>query len=157
MLDSMGLDYNNEILGSLVNSHMESLEKSMIFPEIHRVILDKLKDNSYNLSILSNFDYSPTAHKLLDKYNITPYFDTVIISANFGWRKPDLKIFEYAMQQGNKSKSDTIFIGDDLERDIKGAYNAEIDSIYINIRNEESEFNNYIASVKCFEEIINIL
>lgn len=153
MLDDMKLEYSSEIITDLVNSHMGSLEKSMIFPEIHREILEYLKEKSYRLSILSNFDYSPTAYKLLDRYNITSYFDTILISDLFGWRKPDVKIFDFAIKQDNKSREETIFIGDDLERDIKGAYNANIDSIFINLNNINSSFKNYTGSVNKLEEI----
>jgi len=157
MLNEIGINYSEEIINDLVISHMKSLEKSMIFPDDHRIVLEYLKDKSYNLSVLSNFDYSPTAYKLLDIYEITHYFDTIIISEEFGWRKPDKKIFDYALKQGNKNRSETLFIGDDLERDIKGAFNAGIDSIYINLKNTENSFTNYFASVSSLKEIKNIL
>ncbi len=153
MFEDMNLEFNSDIINNLVISHMDSLEKSMVFPEDHRDVLDYLKDNSYNLSIISNFDYSPTAYKLLDKHNITSYFDTIIISDTFGWRKPDKKIFDYALKRDNKDRLDTIFIGDDIERDIKGAFNAKIDSIYININNTDYGFKNYKVAVSKFAEI----
>ncbi len=157
MLDDMGLEYNSEIINNLVISHMDSLEKSMVFPKIHMDILEYLKKKAYNLSILSNFDYSPTAYNLLDKYDITTYFDTILISDIFGWRKPDIKIFEYAIKQNNLNRSNTVFIGDDMERDIKGAYNANIDSIYINLKNTDNSFKHYKASIKSLKEITEYL
>jgi len=153
MLDDMGYEYNSEIINSLVISHMNSLEKSMEFPDIHMEILEYLKKKAYNLSILSNFDYSPTVYKLLDKYNITSYFDTILISDEFGWRKPNIKIFKYSIEKNNLNLSNTIFIGDDMERDIKGAYNANIDSIYINLQNKNNSFKHYKASVQSLKEI----
>ena len=157
MLDDMRLDYDDDILNSLVLSHMESLEKSMVFPENHRDVLNYLKEKNYNLSILSNFDYSPTANNLLDRYSITPYFDTILISDEIGWRKPDIKTFKTALKHIKCDTSATVFIGDDLERDIKGAYNAGIDSIYINLKNSENSFKNYWNSVTNLREITKIL
>lgn len=157
MLNEMNYEYNTEIIDKLVNSHMDSLEKSMIFPENHLDILDYLKEKAYNLSILSNFDYSPTVYKLLDKYDLTPYFNSILISESFGWRKPDIKIFDYAIEKNKLNRTNTIFIGDDLERDIIGAYNAKIDSIYINLNNINNSFKHYEASVSSLEEITDYL
>ena len=157
MLDQMNLNYNNKILDDLVVSHMSSLEKSMIFPEKHRIVLDYLKEKSYNLSILSNFDYSPTANKLLDIYNITHYFDYIFISDQIGWRKPSPKIFEYAIEKIGENKSDILFIGNDFERDIIGAQNSGIDSIYINLNNKYSDINAFVESVNSLNEIITFI
>ena len=157
MLNDMGLEHNSVIINNLVVSHMNSLEKSMVFPNIHIDILKYLKKKAYNLSILSNFDYSPTVYKLLDKYNITSYFDSILISEVFGWRKPDIKIFNYAIEMNNLNISNTIFIGDDMERDIKGAYNADLDSIYINLKDTDSSFKHYKASVNSLKEITEYL
>ena len=135
---------------------MDSLEKSMVFPENHGEILAYLKDKSYNLSILSNFDYSPTAYKLLDKYDITSYFDTILISDEIGWRKPDIKTFKTALENIKEDRSQTVFIGDDLDRDIKGAYNAGIDSIFIDLNNIKSSFDNYLLKVNSLSEITKV-
>ena len=157
MLNDMKLEYTSNILDDLVISHMDSLEKSMIFPENHMEILNYLTGKSYNLSILSNFDYSPTAYKLLEKHNITSYFNSILISDEIGWRKPHIKTFKMAIEQINNYQTETVFIGDDLERDIKGAFNAGIDSIYINLNNLQNSFNDYNYTVNSLEGIRELL
>ena len=44
-----------------------------------------------------------------------------------------------------------------MERDIKGAYNANIDSIYINLKNTDNSFKHYKASMKSLKEITEYL
>ena len=71
LYELMGIHYSDKtVLNKFVDIHMESLSKSMILPETHRDILDKLIERNYSLPLLSNFDHAPTAYKLLEDYDI---------------------------------------------------------------------------------------
>lgn len=158
MFDMMDLPNNKpEILEELVISHMDSLSRSMVFPEEYRDTITELIKRGYKLSILSNFDYSPTAHKLLELYNITNYFNNIFISEDIGWRKPSPSAFSYVIERLNISPSEAVFIGDDYEKDIIGARNSNIDSIYIDIKNKSDSYSPAIASVNEFKQILDIL
>ncbi|MCV5919249.1 HAD-IA family hydrolase, partial [Escherichia coli] len=51
----------------------------------------------------------------LERTGMTEYFDKVVISEQVGVAKPDLGIFEYAMQQmGNPCKTRVLMVGDNL-------------------------------------------
>lgn len=156
MFELMGLNIQDKnLLDKFVDAHMHALENSMVFPEEHREVLEYLKEKSYNLSILSNFDYAPTVNKLLDKYTITHYFKRIFISDEIGWRKPSKKIFDYAISNLKLSVSDTIYVGDDYERDIIGSNVAGLDSIWINNGHLESDPAKY--SVNNLKQITGIL
>ncbi len=158
MLADMGIgDYNPLILQEFTGSHMESLSNSMIFPEEYRATIDGLIKRDYRLSILSNFDCSVTALKLLELNNIKHYFDQIFISENIGWRKPSPKAFEYAINKLNISVCETVYVGNDYERDIIGAQNANIDSIFINPHNQKISCSPAIASLSEFVQILDIL
>lgn len=116
----------------LVEAHMRCLEKSMVLPCGHSQLLQKLKTKGYNMSVVSNFDYAPTAHKLLNKFGISLYFSGIYISDEIGWRKPDSRIFSYALEDLGVSKSEVIFVGDDYIADITGASALGIDTVYVN-------------------------
>jgi FMN phosphatase YigB (HAD superfamily) len=45
-------------------------------------------------------------------------FDTIIISEEVGFSKPDKRIFELALHKLNVQPEDALFVGDDLEKDI---------------------------------------
>ena len=158
MLDMMGLPIDNpKILEKLVISHMDSLSRSMVFPEEYRATIEELIKRGYKLSILSNFDYSPTAHKLLELYNITNYFNYIFISEEIGWRKPSPSAFRYVIDRLDISPSEAVFIGDDYEKDIIGARNSNIDSIYVDIKKKRDTYSPAIASVNEFKQILDIL
>ncbi|WP_142385063.1 HAD family hydrolase [Cytobacillus massiliigabonensis] len=59
-------------------------------------------------------------------------FDLIIISEEAGFSKPDKRIFELALNKLNVQPEDTLFVGDDLEKDIGGCQNANIKGIWFN-------------------------
>ncbi|MFJ8353838.1 HAD family hydrolase [Bacillus paramycoides] len=64
--------------------------------------------------------------------NLNSYFDTIIISEESGFSKPDKRIFELALNKLNVQPEDVLFVGDDLEKDIGGCQNANIKGIWFN-------------------------
>lgn len=64
--------------------------------------------------------------------NLNSYFDTIIISEESGFSKPDKRIFELALNKLNVQPEDTLFVGDNLEKDIGGCQNANIKGIWFN-------------------------
>ena len=64
--------------------------------------------------------------------NINRCFDTVIISEEVGFSKPDKRIFEIALNKLNVQPEDALFVGDDIEKDIGGCQNALIKGIWFN-------------------------
>ena len=64
--------------------------------------------------------------------NLNRYFDTIIISEEAGFNKPDKRIFELALNKLNVQSEDVLFVGDELEKDIAGCQNANIKGIWFN-------------------------
>ena len=67
---------------------------------------------------------------------INDYFDVIVTSEMVGVKKPDPKIFEYALEQANATVNNSIMIGDSYEADILGANNLGITSIYYDVHND---------------------
>lgn len=158
MLSDMGLCSNdNDLLQNLVASHMKSLSGSMVFPKEYASTLTELIKRGYRLSVLSNFDCSEAAYNLLNLYNITCYFEHIFISEDIGWRKPSPKAFEHAISTLNVSADDTVYIGDDYERDIVGAYKSNIDSILMDPDGRRRSYSPATASVPEFDKLLDLL
>ncbi|QWG28311.1 HAD family hydrolase [Bacillus mycoides] len=64
--------------------------------------------------------------------NLNRHFDTIIISEETGFSKPDKRIFEFALKKLNVQPEDVLFVGDDLEKDIAGCQNVNIKGIWFN-------------------------
>ncbi|MGI6608615.1 MAG: HAD family hydrolase [Erysipelotrichaceae bacterium] len=84
----------------------------------------------YKLGIITNGTVIGQNTKI-DNADIRHYFDTIIISDEFGKAKPDRLIFKEALKQLNVLPKEAIYVGDSYSNDIIGAYNAKITPVWI--------------------------
>jgi putative hydrolase of the HAD superfamily len=120
-----------DILEAGIAEHMRQLAQAMEFPESHRALLDRLR-HRYRLGIISNFDHGPTVETALAAHGIRDRFETVVVSADIGWRKPRPEIFREAFRRMGIGPTDAIFVGDTPEVDVLGAQGVGMDVIWIN-------------------------
>lgn len=99
-------------------------------------LLKTLKENDRKLYLLSNAQYLFTINEL-KLFDIYKYFDGIFISSEYLVSKPDIHFFNILAEKSGINKSETIMIGNEYKSDIKGAYGAGIDSLYI--RKDEGE------------------
>ncbi len=93
-------------------------------------ILDYLKPK-YNLHIITN-GFQEIQNNKLKNANIGHYFQTVTNSEMAGVKKPNTKIFEYALRQANAKKGASVMIGDCIVADVNGALDFGMDAILFN-------------------------
>lgn len=93
-------------------------------------ILEYLQEK-YRLHIITNGFDQVQARKIKNS-GIDGFFQTVTNSELAGVKKPDAKIFAYALQLAKVGVEDTVMIGDNLLADIEGAQNVGMDVIYYN-------------------------
>ncbi len=91
-------------------------------------ILEYLKPK-YKLHLITNGFREVQEIKLVT-CDLKKYFDHIIISEDYGFNKPDIRIFELAQNLANTSKENCMMIGDNYEADIKGASNAGWKSVF---------------------------
>ena len=103
--------------------------KNYLFPHAHEV-LTALK-NKYKLHIITN-GFEEAQHIKLKSADLTKYFSNIIISEHTGFKKPDVRIFNYATESVNATNMDCLMIGDGLVVDVLGAKEAGWDTVYFN-------------------------
>ena len=99
-------------------------------------ILEYLQ-NKYQLHIITN-GFEEIQTKKMKKSGIYNFFDAIITSESVGVKKPNKKVFEYALEKVNTTASNCIMIGDNLEADIEGALNCGIKAIHFNSENSNT-------------------
>ena len=95
-----------------------------------RPLLTQLKKKS-KLGLVSNFAYAPGLWKILERFDLTRFFDAVVISGELGLRKPHPKIFKEALELLEVEASEAVFVGDSLKADINGAKNMGLKTILV--------------------------
>lgn len=96
-------------------------------------ILNYLR-NKYHLHIITN-GFEEAQERKMHNANIRDYFITVTNSEMVGVKKPNPRIFNFALEIANASPTDSVMIGDSLEADIQGAHNVGMETIYFDYRN----------------------
>ncbi len=119
-------------------------------PEAHHVL--QTLHHSKKLALVSNFDHPPHVHSVLSEFGLTPYFDSVVISAEVGVKKPDPRIFDAALEQTGIKPEETIYVGD-TEDDTKAARAAGIVPIHIQRDNEGNAFDFSVNTHNLQQEI----
>ena len=99
-------------------------------------VLEKLS-RMFEISLVSNFTHSAFLQRTMRKLNIEKFFHHIIISESIGWRKPHPYIFKHFLKLSKASAKETVFIGDDLESDIKGAKDAGIKAVLLTKNNNK--------------------
>ncbi len=112
-------------------------------------ILDYLKPK-YKLHIITNgFDEIQT--QKMESSNILHYFDEIITSESVGVKKPNPRVFEYALQKTEATLENSIMIGDNIEADILGALNFGMKALHCNFEEEVIEIQSFDSIEKLLE------
>jgi len=115
----------------LANAHMEVLAGATMVPPAHVSLLARVFPH-YRVALISNFDHSLTARRIIERDGASLYFHHVVISEEHGWRKPHPRIFIDALNALNVSPSESLFVGDSPSDDIVGARQVGMDIAWVN-------------------------
>lgn len=104
-------------------------------------LLKKLKSQNLKLGIISNTSFPGRFHEeVLEKLKILSYFDVKVWSSEVGFKKPHPMIFYQAFQNlGGIAPGESVYVGDQFERDIKSANRAGLWAIWITRHQEKRE------------------
>ncbi len=137
-LERAGLDAGAgvpELAEALSLRHMELLAGASDIPRAHLAFLSQLSAD-YRLALVSNFDHAPTAHAIVARDGASELFEHVVISDEFGWRKPNPRIFEHTLDALGITAREALFVGDSIDDDVRGAHAAGLDVAWVNARGE---------------------
>ena len=115
----------------LSRAHMAILTRATVIPETHVHFLAQVKQ-SYSTALISNFDHGPTARGVLRDGGVAEHFHHIIVSDDYGWRKPHPSIFTAALSAIGVEPTDALFVGDSPEDDIVGAKMVGMDVAWVN-------------------------
>jgi putative hydrolase of the HAD superfamily len=92
-----------------------------LYPHV-REVLDVLRER-YPLAVVTDAQSAHTRGEL-HKVGLLDYFDPIVISGDHGYRKPDRRLFQLALDGMGVAAENALYVGNDMHRDIFGAREA---------------------------------
>lgn len=159
LLDEFWVQRNLRILQGLrVNSETEKLARFMathwwdyfrvtLYPDAESV-LPALKERGLKIGLVTNGLQSDT-NGVLPQVGLEDFFDVVVVVDTLRKMKPDAEVFNYALQELKTAPSETIFVGDEIETDYKGAQRCGLPVFLIDRDGKfQDESMNGVSSLK---------
>jgi len=89
-----------------------------LYPHVREVV-DILHEH-YPLAVVTDAQ-SAYPRGELNKVGLLDYFDPIIVSGDHGFRKPDRRLFQFALDGLGVAAENVLYVGNDMHRDIFGA------------------------------------
>ncbi len=131
----------------------EYLDTCLKIDENFMQIARRLK-NGYNLAVLSN-DVSEWSAYLREKFAIDDVIEFSIISGDVKCRKPDIEIYQLAVNKAKVNAADCVFI-DDRDKNLIPAMDLGMKVIRF-LRDDDSARLRGVQSISSFLELENML
>ena len=142
----------DEVINELSVSYIENLTTINHLFEGTLDILGYLS-NSYQLHIITN-GFEEAQNRKLQNSKIANFFDTVTNSEMVGVKKPNPKIFNFALRSAGAKPEESLMIGDSLEADIEGAENVGMQTVLFDYKNQSNGYAsrkiNKLAELKAY-------
>lgn len=104
-----------------------SLNRLELYPDV-REVLDELRPR-YRLAALTDAQ-TAWAVPEMRLVGLEGYFFPVVISGDFGFRKPDQRLFATTLKRMHLPADEVVFVGNDMYRDIHGARLAGLRTVF---------------------------
>lgn len=99
-----------------------------------------------------------TQYQRLEAAKLLPYFKDIFVSETIGYQKPRIEFFQHVFNKiAPVDLEKTVIIGDSLSSDIKGGQNAGIDTIWLNVNQQETPTIKPTYTIQNLDDLYQIL
>ena len=147
--DTLNVEISDELIDKLSEDYITHLSTfNHLFTNTIEIL--NYLQKKYALHIITN-GFHEVQEKKMRHSKIFHYFKTITDSEMVGVKKPNPKIFEFALDQAKALPNESIMIGDSLEADAQGALDYGLHAIWFNYKKEDLQQN-----ITCVSELIEL-
>jgi putative hydrolase of the HAD superfamily len=122
LLADFGVEIDDDELGRYLQAEHTAWDPARILAGHTHPLLESLRERGLKLGLVSNaFDPGWLLHRDLEQMGIAQRLDFSVFSSEFGLRKPHPAIFERALEALGVEAEHSLFVGDRLYEDVRGA------------------------------------
>lgn len=93
-------------------------------------MIDTFRRWGIRLALVTNGNAARQRTKI-DRFDLAPHFDFVLVEGEFGTGKPDVRVYEAALGAIDRLPRETWMIGDDLHLDVAAPQRLGITGIWV--------------------------
>lgn len=133
-----------------------SRRRLQLYPYVHEV-LEKLRPR-FPMAIVTDAQRA-YARGELHKVGLIDYFHPILVSGEYGYRKPDGRLFRTALEGLGVAAEETLFIGNDMYRDIYGAQQAGMQTALFHSPQGDKTYKDVVPdfTITDYRELLPIL
>jgi putative hydrolase of the HAD superfamily len=127
-----------------------------LYPHV-REVLDVLRER-HRLALVTDAQSAHTRGEL-HKVGLLDYFDPIVISGDHGYRKPDRRLFQFALDGMGVAAENALYVGNDMHRDIFGAREAGMPTVMFESGQGTSAYLDCVPDYRItdFRDLLKIL
>ncbi|HUB22410.1 MAG TPA: HAD family hydrolase [Streptosporangiaceae bacterium] len=127
-----------------------------LYPYV-REVLDVLRGR-YPLAVVTDAQ-NAYARAELHKVGLLGYFDPIVVSGDHGFRKPDPRLFQLALDGMGVAAENTLYVGNDMYRDIYGARQAGLPTVMFDSGQGAKVYRDCVPdyTITDFRDLLGIL
>ena len=121
-LSHFGTELSDDELARFLEAEHAAWQPARVLGSTTHALLDALREDGLKLGLVSNaFDPGWLLRRDLEQMGIEQRIDVAVFSSEVGKRKPHPEIFGHALRALEVAPERTLFVGDRLYEDVRGA------------------------------------
>jgi putative hydrolase of the HAD superfamily len=128
-LDRLGFK-NQDAAVMIANKYRDLKEERARLHDGALETLEWARSQGILLGLMTNGAGSAQRLKI-ERFGLEPFFGHMVIEGEYGYGKPDPRVYQGLMDALNVGPSDTWAVGDNLEADVRGAMRAGIHGVWV--------------------------
>jgi putative hydrolase of the HAD superfamily len=159
LLSTLGVSVPPDVVQHIVALDHSAFSRTITVSEENLEVLIELKRWGLSLGLISNVTLLPQLMRDdLQALGIGPLLDAALFSSEIGYRKPDRRIFQEMAGRLRAAPARSVFVGDRLLDDVRGAQDAEMRAVQTReFRQEELPGVRPDAAIERLPELIDVL
>jgi 2-haloalkanoic acid dehalogenase type II len=155
LLRHLGLPPDRKLLRKIQTRWFDYAE-CPLFPDVNPV-LSKLRERGLKMGIISTA-YEQDINAITQKTGLQKELFEVIVGADtLKKTKPDPEVFKYALTKLKVKPQETLFVGDEIDADYRGAENAGIHALLIQRTENKTSQTSDLSTIASLEEVFKYL
>jgi HAD superfamily hydrolase (TIGR01509 family) len=131
----------------MADSLVRVWHKGMYLDDETRNVLGQLRKD-HIVGLITNWEHTPRIYELVEELGMHNLFESIVVSDDVGWAKPDPEIFRLALEPYGLKPEETIYVGD-MDVDVQGALAAGLRPVLIQRVDSNGTWDPYSDKKDC--------